>query len=137
MLKTQEKFGMHKLRGLLLIVLGSGLLGAADWLTDGGDIQRTGWQKDEHILTPDNVKNLKILWKVETGNQPRALHNLMPVLVVNELKTSSGPKQIAIVSGISDNLYAIDVETGKIIWQKHFEYPPPPARPNAGPANTP
>ena len=32
------------------------------------------------------------------------------------------------VSGISDNLYAFDVETGKIIWKKHWDYPAPAGR---------
>src|SRR5262249_37331762 len=29
-------------------------------------------------------------------------------------------KQVAIETGVSDNIYAIDVETGKVIWKKHF-----------------
>ena len=48
-----------------------------DWSTDGGDVQRTGWVRDEKILTKDNVKSLKMSWKRETGNEPRALHSLM------------------------------------------------------------
>jgi outer membrane protein assembly factor BamB len=98
--------------------------GSADWLTDGGDAQRTGWQKDEHILTKDNVKNLKVLWKLKLDNQPREMHSLFPPLIVSDVQTASGPKQIAIEAGISDNLYAIDVEAGKVLWQKHFVYPP-------------
>ena len=37
-----------------------------DWTTDGGDNQRTGWNRQEKTLTKDNVKNLKLLWKIET-----------------------------------------------------------------------
>jgi outer membrane protein assembly factor BamB len=96
----------------------------ADWLTDGGNAQRTAWQQDEHILTKDSVKNLKILWKLKLDNQPREMHSLFPPLIVSDVQTGGGPKQIAIEAGISDNLYAIDVETGKILWQKHFTYPP-------------
>src|SRR3954453_19028526 len=100
-----------------------------DWTTDGGDNQRTGWNKNEKILTKDNVSNLKLLWKLQTDNEPRALHSLMPVLVVGQLPTPQGPKQVGFVAGISDNLYAFEVETGKILWQKHWTYetPPPPA----------
>jgi hypothetical protein len=94
-----------------------------DWLTDGGDNQRTGWNRDEKILTKENVKNLKLLWKLQTDNEPRALHALMPVLVVAQLKTANGTKQVGFVAGISDNLYAFEVETGKILWQKHWTYP--------------
>src|SRR4051812_25825857 len=79
-----------------------------DWTTDGGDNQRTGWNKNETTLTKDNVKNLKLLWKIETSNQVRALHALMPVLVLGSLSTAAGPKQVGFVTGISDNIYAFD-----------------------------
>ncbi len=95
----------------------------ADWLTDGGNPHRTGWQQDEHILTKDNVKNMQILWKIQFNNQPREMHSLFAPLIADHVPTHDGPKQIAIVAGISDNLYAVDVDAGKIIWQKHFEYP--------------
>ncbi len=103
-----------------------------DWATDGGDNQRTAWNKQEKTLTKDNVKNLKLLWKLETHNQVRALHSLMPVLVLGQLNTAAGVKQVGFVSGISDNLYAFDTDTGKIIWQKHWDYPEPAGRGGGG-----
>src|SRR5665213_1367080 len=114
-----------------ILCCGIGLLRASDWTTDGGDTQRSGWQKDEHILTTTNVKDLKILWKVQTGNEPRALHGLMPALIVDKVSTPEGVKQIVLVSGISNNLYAMDASNGTILWKKHYEMPAPAAR---GPA---
>jgi hypothetical protein len=110
-----------------------------DWTTDGGDNQRTGWNQSEKTLTKDNVKILKLLWKLHTDNPVRALHSLMPVLVLGQLNTPSGTKQVGYVSGISDNLYAFEVETGKILWQKHWDYPAPepPAGRGGGRANEP
>src|SRR3979490_899399 len=75
-----------------------------DWVTDGNDNERTGWQRNETILTKKSVKNLKILWKMQTGNQVRALHALMPVLVVGRLVTANGTREVGSVNGISDNL---------------------------------
>src|SRR5262245_28502265 len=103
-----------------------------DYWTDGGDIERSGWVKNEKMLTKANVGTLKLKWKLETGNQPRALHGLMPVLVIGQLQTSAGVKQVGIVNGISDNLYAFDVETGKILWQKHWDYEAPPGAGGGG-----
>ena len=100
------------------------LLPGADWPTDGGGPKRTNWQADEHVLNKDNVGNLKILWKLKLDNQPREMHSLFPPLIVENIPTPAGPKQIAIDAGISDNLYAIDIEAGKVLWQKHFTYPP-------------
>jgi len=99
-----------------------------DYTTDGADIERSGWVRNEKILTKQNVGTLKLKWKLETGNQPRALHGLMPVLVIGQLNTPGGVRQVGIVNGISDNLYAFDVETGKILWQKHWDYPAPAGR---------
>ena len=67
-----------------------------DYWTDGADIERSGWVKNEKILTKANVGTLKLKWKLETGNQPRALHGLMPVLVIGQLATSAGVKQVGI-----------------------------------------
>ena len=105
-----------------------------DYTTDGADIERSGWVRNEQILTRQNVGTLKLKWKLETGNQPRALHGLMPVLIIGQLNTPGGVKQVGIVNGISDNLYAFDVETGKILWQKHWDYPAPAGRGGAAPA---
>ena len=43
----------------------------------------------------------------------------MPALIVEKVNTASGVKQIVLVSGISDNLYAMDAANGTILWKKH------------------
>jgi hypothetical protein len=74
----------------------------ADWPTDGGDPQRTAWQRDETILTKDTVKDMKLLWKLQLDNQPRQMHNLFPPLIAGNVSTSTGEKEIAVVAGVSD-----------------------------------
>jgi hypothetical protein len=59
----------------------------ADWLTDGGDPQRTSWQRNETILTKDSVKGVQLLWKIQTDNQPRQMHNLFPPLIAGNVST--------------------------------------------------
>jgi glucose dehydrogenase len=93
----------------------------ADWLTDGGDIERTAWQRNETILSTTSVKNMKLLWKTKLDNEPRQMHNLLPALIASNVKTANGPKQIVLVTGVSDNLYALDAETGEQIWKLHFD----------------
>jgi len=106
----------------------------ADWLTDGGNSQRTAWQKDEKILTLDNVHNMKLLWKLQLDNEPRQMHSLFPPLIMERVNTPEGVKQIAIETGVSDNIYAIDAEKGTVLWKKHFvsSYTPPPANTRRG-----
>src|SRR5437867_1137832 len=117
----KRKFTVRK-STILIAMSFSCLLGlSADWLTDGGNPQRTNWQKDEKILTTGNVKNMKLLWKLKLDNQPRQMHSLFPPLIINSVNTPGGVKQIAIVAGVSDNIYAIGVEEGEVIWKKHFD----------------
>jgi len=109
---------MRRILVTTTITLGCAL--GADWLTDGGNSMRTAWQKDEKIFTLDNVKNTKLLWKLKLDNEPRQMHSLFPPLIVEKVNTPNGARQIAIETGVSDNIYAIDVEKGELIWKKHF-----------------
>lgn len=113
---------------------------AQNWLMDGGDNIRSAWNREEHTLTRDNIKNLKLLWKVQTDVQPHALHALMGPLVVQNVPTPSGKKEMVYVLGASDELYAFDTAAQKLAWTKHFTYaalPPrqqgPPPEAAAGP----
>src|SRR5437660_10268256 len=102
--------------GAVLVCLGSaGFVTGADWLTDGADTYRTNSQKDEKILSPSSVKNMKLLWQTKVENQPRQMHALFEPLIAGSVNTSSGPKEIVLVAGVSDNLFAIDASNGKLI----------------------
>ena len=71
---------------------------------------------------------MKLLWKTRLDNEPRQMHNLLPVLIASNVTTASGPKQIVLVTGVSDNLYALDADTGSLLWKHHFQsdWTPPP-----------
>src|SRR6476660_7629155 len=111
-----------------LVLLSCIFASGADWLTASGDVMRTNWQKDETTINTSNAKDIQLLWKIKLDNQPRQMHSLHPPLVIGSVTTSSGPKQIVIQAGVSDNLYAIDVATGELLWKRHFEstYQDPP-----------
>ena len=93
----------------------------ANWLTDGYDKERTSWQRDETLLRPDTVGRMKLLWKVGLDNPPRQMHNLFAALIASDVLTAQGPRELAIVAGVSDNLYGIDVATGLQVWKHHFD----------------
>jgi outer membrane protein assembly factor BamB len=113
---------------LVALLLCGAAAWSADWLTDGGDIPRTNWQQDEKILNTSNAKDVKLLWTIKLDNEPRQMHSLLPPLVIGRVQTKGGPKQLVIQAGVSDNLYAIDADTGKLVWKRHFDstYQDPP-----------
>jgi outer membrane protein assembly factor BamB len=93
----------------------------ANWLTDGGDPHRTAWQRNETTISKSTVQDMKLMWKLQLDNQPRQMHNLFPPLIAGDVSTEAGPRDIAIVAGISDNLFGIDVAKGTLLWQRHFD----------------
>ena len=66
---------------------------------------------------------MKLLWKVQLDNQPRQMHNLFPALIASDVETAQGRREMAIVAGVSDNIYGIDVEPGTQIWKRHSTAP--------------
>src|SRR6185437_13937138 len=86
----------------------------------------------EKILTKDNVKDLKLAWSLKLDNIPLELNSLTAPLVDEKVITPHGFKDLVIVGGSSDNLYAIDADSGKLVWKKHFESTVPLAKPNGG-----
>ena len=73
------------------------------------------------MISKLTVKDMKLLWTLQTDNQPRQMHNLFPPLIVSDVQTAAGPEEIAVVAGVSDNIYGIDVEKGTQIWKRHFD----------------
>jgi outer membrane protein assembly factor BamB len=101
---------------------------ATDFLTEGVDIGRTGWVKDEKIFSPANVGSTQLLWKIKLDSKPRAMHNLFAPLIAEHAATPQGPRELAIVAGVMDELFGIDVASGQQLWHRHFD---------GGPANPP
>lgn len=112
---------MHNVfRPLMAVAVSCSLVSAASWLTFGGDAQRSGWAKEEATLTKENVKGLQMQWKLKLDNEPKQLNALTVPVVINPVYTNHGSFEYVIVGGSSDNIYAIDADTGKVAWQKHF-----------------
>ena len=105
----------------ILICFGSLAASGAEWLTDGGNPQRTAWQQHETIFTLENVHETKLLWKIKLDNEPRQMHALLPALLAENVRTANGDLEIALVAGVSDNLFAINAESGELLWSRQFD----------------
>src|SRR5688500_18823026 len=101
---------------VVVLFLSGATLGASDFLTEGVDSARTGWLKDEKVFTTANVSSMKLLWKVRLDSAPRAMHNLFAPLIAEQVTTPEGTRELAVVAGVSDDLFGIDVATGRQIW---------------------
>lgn len=101
--------------------LGQVVLRAGDWPTYAHDPQRSGWATGEDTLNTKNVSGLQLLWKVQVKNQPKSLTALTAPVVANGVDTSQGVRPVVYVAGSSDDVYALDAKTGKVIWNRTFK----------------
>ena len=102
------------------VLAAGGSLTAGQWIMFGGNPQRDGWARDETILTRDNAKSIKLLWKVHINNQLKEMNALTAPIVAENVLTAQGHRDIVVVAGASDTLDAINIDSGKIIWHKQF-----------------
>src|SRR5687767_11123807 len=73
--------------------------GKAHWLMNGGDPARTSWQRNETIISPSTVKDMKLMWAVKLDNEPRQMHNLFAPLIIGDLQMPNGRREVAVIAG--------------------------------------
>jgi outer membrane protein assembly factor BamB len=116
---------------VLMVPAASRAQNSSEWLTFGYDPQRSGWNTAETTLSVKNVGRLKLLWSSQMSTVPQdvALSTLTAPLVVKGVETVQGKKNLVFTIGIDDTLFALDAESGKIVWQKSFPNTGKPMRP--------
>jgi outer membrane protein assembly factor BamB len=115
---------------LLSVVLGSlftGVVafaqvgrGGAEWLTAYADAQRTSWiRTDAKIsLATMSKPGFERQWTSKLDNQPRQLNGLAQGVTANGVPLFV---PMSIVAGSSNNVYALDNDTGYVVWKRHFD----------------
>lgn len=94
-----------------------------EWLTWGGDQERTGWNRGETALSKQNVARLALKWKaqidkdvsieIESGNSM-----LTAPLVAQNVRTPGGARTVVYTLSAANTLVALDAATGSPIWQR-------------------
>jgi outer membrane protein assembly factor BamB len=97
-----------------------------EWLTWGGDVERSGWNRGETSLSKNNVKNLELKWKAQIDKAvPIEIESgasmLTAPLVAEGVRTPQGSKSLVVTLAASNTVAALDPDTGKIVWQRHLE----------------
>ncbi len=89
---------------------------AADWPTFGHDSQRSGWAAEERTLSAANVSGLELKWKTKVKNESYSLSALTPPVAAGNVSTVKGVKNVVYVSGIGGTVFALETETGEVVW---------------------
>ena len=94
--------------------------GGSEWLTAQGDAQRTSWIRTDAKISPGTMSKpgFELQWTSKLENRPRQLNGLFQGVTANGV-TLFVP--MSVVTGSSNNVYAIDNDTGYVVWQRHFD----------------
>jgi len=108
-------------------------LAPRDWTTWGYDQERTGWNRGETRLNKQNVSRLKLLWNTQLSTPVRdvVMSTLTAPLVAEGVQTPQGAMDLVFLLGADDTVFAVNADTGKLLWQKSF----PNSLPQVHPAN--
>ena len=88
-----------------------------DWPTFGHDPQRTGWATSERTFTTANVSDLELKWNTKVDNQGSLLFALTAPIVAVDVPTLRGLTDVAYVAGKQGAVFALDSETGDVLWE--------------------
>ena len=88
---------------------------ATDWLTYGFNVQHTGENPFETVLTPATVRGLHQLWSFDLG----AVTIMQPVLAQGVMVNGS-PKDLVYMGAEHGDLYALEAATGTLVWQRNL-----------------
>jgi hypothetical protein len=92
-------------------------LGTLNVLTRAYDNRRSGANTAESILTPSNVGsgNLGRLFQVQVDDEVYA-----QILYASAVPLPGGSRNVIYVATANNSIYAIDADTGVVIWQKNY-----------------
>jgi outer membrane protein assembly factor BamB len=107
---------------LALFFVAGTTAGANEWLTFGHDPERSGWNRDEHALSPNTVSGLKLLWQTQlpVAIKDVALATLTSPLLATGINTPQGKRDLLFTVGMDDSISALDAATGAVVWRKSF-----------------
>jgi len=97
------------------LTFGASPVVATDWPMYGFNLQRTGENPFESILTPSTVGRLHLLWSFDLG----AVTIMQPVLAAGVIVNGSR-KELVYMGAEHGDLYAIDVVSGTMVWHRNL-----------------
>src|SRR5947209_13953321 len=117
--RLRKNGGVHQLIFVVLAALwltvGARRVSATNCPMYGFNLQRTGENPFESILTPSTVGRLHMLWSFDLG----AVTIMQPVLAAGVIVNGSR-KDLVYMGAEHGDLYAIDVNSGTMVWHRNL-----------------
>lgn len=109
---------------LVLTFLGLSLAqaqrGGGDWMTSGFDAQRSSWVRGDGKISPASMSKpgFEMDWSFSFDNTPRQLISTTPPALLDFYIGYRGFRALGFVGASSDRIITLDVDLGRVEWQK-------------------
>ena len=105
-----------------------------NWPGVNGGPQREGWARPEAMLSKNTVGAVQLLYSRKLDNRNRGTQALTPPLVLGNLISYRGFKEMLFLGGSSDTVYSIDAELNRILWSTQIPVAASTPAPQGSPA---
>lgn len=88
--------------------------GGGDWMTSGGDAQRSGWTRSDAKISPASMQKggFALDWKIKLAAEPTTS------VTLDRYIGYRGFRALAFMGSAAGNIAAIDTDLGRVEWQK-------------------
>src|SRR5689334_8234000 len=94
-----------------------------DWNTFGADIGRSGQEKTDPFINKESVaKDFAFLYKTKLDENGKGQRSVTPPVIISILISYRGFKELAFSASTNNLVSALNVDAGKIFWQKPLIY---------------
>jgi outer membrane protein assembly factor BamB len=102
--------------------------GGSEWLTARGDAQRTSWIRTDPKISVESMSSpgFDLQWTAKLDTRARQVNALTQGVTANGV-TLFVP--MSIIGASANTVYAIDNDTGYLVWQRHFDVTIPASTP--------
>lgn len=107
-------------RAGVLLFFSLAMAAHADWPTYGHDSQRSGWAPEETKISAANAGSLQLKWTAKLPNESYSLSALTAPVVATKVPEADGWSTVVYVAGIKGKVFALDAESGKVLWKHTF-----------------
>jgi outer membrane protein assembly factor BamB len=88
--------------------------GASDWMTAGGDAQRSSWVRTDPKISVDRIQKpgFQVAWKIKLNSEPSVAATLASYIGYR------GFRSFALVGSRAGDITAFDTDLGRVEWKK-------------------
>ena len=102
-----------------------GQRGAGDWMTSGGDAQRSSWIRSDVKISPQNVAKpgMSLVWKIKIADGPRQMTGVTPPALVDFYIGYRGFRTLSFFGADSNKVVAVDSDLARVEWEDRYSPP--------------